>query len=36
MTDIDKSRNIVVGLDIGTTKISLMVGKMNQMKLWVL
>ena len=30
MTDIDKSRNIVVGLDIGTTKISLMVGKMNE------
>ena len=32
MTDIDKSRNIVVGLDIGTTKISLMVGKMNEYK----
>jgi len=32
MTDIDKSRNIVVGLDIGTTKISLMVGKMNEHK----
>ena len=30
--DIDKSRNIVVGLDIGTTKISLMVGKMNEYK----
>ena len=32
MTDIDKSRNIVVGLDIGTTKISIMVGKMNEHK----
>ena len=32
MTEIDKSRNIVVGLDIGTTKISLMVGKMNEYK----
>ncbi|RPG52881.1 MAG: cell division protein FtsA [Flavobacteriales bacterium TMED84] len=32
MTDTDKSRNIVVGLDIGTTKISLMVGKMNEYK----
>ena len=32
MTDMDKSRNIVVGLDIGTTKISLMVGKMNEYK----
>ena len=32
MTDIDKSKNIVVGLDIGTTKISLMVGKMNEYK----
>ena len=32
MTDIEKSRNIVVGLDIGTTKISLMVGKMNEYK----
>ena len=32
MTNIDKSRNIVVGLDIGTTKISLMVGKMNEYK----
>ena len=32
MTDIDKSINIVVGLDIGTTKISLMVGKMNEYK----
>ena len=32
MTDIDKSRSIVVGLDIGTTKISLMVGKMNEYK----
>ena len=32
MTDIDKIRNIVVGLDIGTTKISLMVGKMNEYK----
>ena len=32
MTDTDKRRNIVVGLDIGTTKISLMVGKMNEYK----
>ena len=32
MTDIEKSKNIVVGLDIGTTKISLMVGKMNEYK----
>ena len=32
MTDIDKSKNIVVGLDIGTTKISLMVGKKNEYK----
>tara|TARA_B100000989_G_scaffold119776_1_gene88299 strand:- start:8946 stop:10205 length:1260 start_codon:yes stop_codon:yes gene_type:complete len=32
MTDIDKSRNIIVGLDIGTTKISLMVGKLNEYK----
>ena len=32
MTDIDKSRNIAVGLDIETTKISLMVGKMNEHK----
>lgn len=32
MTDKDKSRNIIVGLDIGTTKISLMVGKLNEYK----
>ena len=32
MNDIDKANNIVVGLDIGTTKISLMVGKMNEYK----
>ena len=32
MTEVDKSINIVVGLDIGTTKISLMVGKMNEYK----
>ena len=32
MNDIDKAINIVVGLDIGTTKISLMVGKMNEYK----
>ncbi len=32
MTDLDKNTAIVVGLDIGTTKISLMVGKMNEYK----